>query len=444
MRNLLRAALIAWLVAPAHGAEVARPVVIEAAPRIVALPTTIAVPALGLSAIPSAPIGAFAPSLALPAGALLPQGADARLDPAMQATMSNPVPATALGLKPGYFAPAGGAAFAAQATLPTDGAVRPGALEASRRVADASKPDAAPGASASISNSVFDGLRQGPAATAVSVSARAPARGVSAPSAKTSSRDETAGLSGSALLQKLHEISGRGYHANDYDTAHKYLFKTADHVMVGGKTGIVDAYSGIFEPGTSENGGDYAEHGDQNHDGYEDKQGMNVEHVWPQSFFDKRLPMRSDLHHLMATFIHPNGVRGNLPFGEVRGRGDYSNDAGAKRGQGVFEPPDAAKGRVARALLYFYTRYYDRNISNGAFGDSFWNSKLEMILRWNKQFPPTAWERSRNDLVEKFQGNRNPFVDDPSLADRIGLDGLRRTAAVPHLERARIVKRLGH
>lgn len=34
--------------------------------------------------------------------------------------------------------------------------------------------------------------------------------------------------------------------------------------------------------------------------------------------------------------------------------------------------------------------------------------------------PPDANERRRNDLIEQFQGNRNPFIDDPSLADKIG------------------------
>lgn len=232
-------------------------------------------------------------------------------------------------------------------------------------------------------------------------------------------------LSGAALLADLHDRSGKGYRAHEYDEAKSFLFSSADQRVVDGKAGVTDAYSGIFVPGKAGDGGRYPEGGDRNHDGWVDE-GMNVEHIWPQSFFDKRLPMRSDLHHLMATFIHPNGVRGNLPFGVVRGKGDYANDAGAKRGQGVFEPPDAVKGRVARSVLYFYARYYDRNISNGAFGDAFWNSKLDMLLDWNRRFPPDAWEKQRNSIVESFQGNRNPFIDDYTLADRVGVDGFLR------------------
>ena len=234
--------------------------------------------------------------------------------------------------------------------------------------------------------------------------------------------------SGAQLLAAFHESTGQGFRQHEYGEASKYMFSTADNVERGGRRGVVDAYSGVFVPGTSADGSDYRESGDQNNDHFVDSQGMNVEHTWPQSFFAKRLPMKSDLHHLMATFIHPNGMRGSMPFGVVQGQGEYHNDGGAKAGQGVFEPPDASKGRVARALLYFYTRYYDTNISNGGFSAAFWNEKLELFLSWNRAFPPGPDEKRRNDLVEKFQGNRNPFIDDPALADRIGAAAFRKAS----------------
>ena len=235
-------------------------------------------------------------------------------------------------------------------------------------------------------------------------------------------------VAGSALLQSLHDSIGANYHAHTYGEAEAFLYSQADNVVRNGERGIVDAYSGVFVRGTSQHGADYKETGDQNGDGYSDQGGMNVEHTWPQSFFSKQLPMKSDAHHLLATFMHPNGIRSNLPFGVVRGPGEYSNKGGAKMGQGVFEPPDATKGRVARAVLYFYTRYCDRNIYNGAFDQAFWNDKIEMFLSWNRQFPPTQDELRRNDLVEQFQGNRNPYVDDPSLADRVGAQAFQRVS----------------
>ena len=61
---------------------------------------------------------------------------------------------------------------------------------------------------------------------------------------------------------------------------------------------------------------------------------MNVEHVFPQTYFDRALPMRSDLHHLMATFEHPNEMRGRLPFGPVPPAGlpGWAETEAARRG----------------------------------------------------------------------------------------------------------------
>ncbi len=234
----------------------------------------------------------------------------------------------------------------------------------------------------------------------------------------------TEGLAGKELLDALRSISGRGHKERPYKDASGYMFSKADGVVINGVRGIIDAYSGIFVPGTSKEGEDYPEPGDSNNDGFPDKAGMNVEHTWPQSLFNKALPMRSDLHHLMATFMHPNSVRGNLPFGIVTGRPDYENKAGAKRGNGVFEPPDAVKGRVARGLLYFYSRYKDSRMF-GRTSVVFWNQQIALLMEWNRRFPPDAFEARRNDLVESWQGNRNPFIDDHLLADRVGADAFR-------------------
>lgn len=245
-----------------------------------------------------------------------------------------------------------------------------------------------------------------------------------APKATPKAVPGTEGLSGKNLLDALSAVAARNAKTHEYKEASRFIFSKADQVVINGVKGVVDAYSGIFVPGTSENGGDYSETGDPNGDGFPDKAGMNIEHTWPQSLFGKALPMRSDVHHLMATFMHPNSVRGAMPFGEVKGQADYENKAGAKRGGGVFEPPDAVKGRVARGLLYYYSRYKDSR-QFGRTSTVFWNQQIELMMKWNRQFPPDAFEARRNDLVEQWQGNRNPFIDDYTLADRVGAEAFR-------------------
>jgi deoxyribonuclease-1 len=244
------------------------------------------------------------------------------------------------------------------------------------------------------------------------------------PLAATKAVPGTEGLKGQALLDALSGFAAQGHQGKTYKETSGYMFSTADQVVINGVKGVVDAYSGIFVPGTSKSGGDYPEPGDANGDGFPDKAGMNVEHTWPQSLFQQALPQRSDIHHLMATFMHPNSVRGSLPFGVVTGTPDYENKAGAKRGNGVFEPPDAVKGRVARGLLYFYARHKDSRMF-GRTSVVFWNQQIDILMKWNRDFPPSAFEARHNDLAQAWQGNRNPFIDDYLLADRIGADAFR-------------------
>ena len=45
---------------------------------------------------------------------------------------------------------------------------------------------------------------------------------------------------------------------------------------------------------------------------------------------------------------------------------------------------------------------------------------LENLLRkWHFEDPPDEWEEKRNDLIELIQGNRNPFIDQPDLVERV-------------------------
>jgi hypothetical protein len=230
-----------------------------------------------------------------------------------------------------------------------------------------------------------------------------------------------AGLAGEALFSYLHSNTAPVLPGTpiDYLKAKKYMFSVADNSGCGGGPGVTCLYSQVCAKGATEHGEDYKETGDLNRDGFIDTDGMNAEHSWPQSFFNKALPMVADLHHIFPTFIKPNNTRGSAPYGIVS-KPDYVTASGTKFDGEVFEPADAAKGDIARALLYFVMRYYDKDIRQGVNYKDFWTSRVPMFLAWNRQDPPDAAEKRRNDLIEKFQGNRNPFVDDPALADRIG------------------------
>jgi len=140
---------------------------------------------------------------------------------------------------------------------------------------------------------------------------------------------------------------------------------------------------------------------------------MNTEHTWPQSK-GATGAAKSDLHHLFVTDSKANSSRSSFPFGEVVDGVKWSHPSGAKlgrdaSGQMVFEPPDEHKGNVARALFYFSAVY---NKPIGA-------NEEAAAKAWNTLDPVDAAEIARNDAIEKYQKNRNPFIDDPTLANDI-------------------------
>jgi len=227
-------------------------------------------------------------------------------------------------------------------------------------------------------------------------------------------------LTGEELFQYLHKITEpkRIDPTSEYTSAKSYLYSVAENITYNGKRGLLPVYSRIFIRGTSGNGNDYREPGDANGDGYSNDF-INAEHLWPQSFFNRQYPMRADMHHLYPSLSIPNNKRANFSFAEVH-YAEYSTTCGSKMTYGKFEPCAPSKGNVARGLFYFMVRYYDRNIRNMRDYNDFWISKVPLLLKWNREDPPDKYEMKRNNAIEDYQGNRNPFTDDPTLADRIG------------------------
>jgi hypothetical protein len=152
---------------------------------------------------------------------------------------------------------------------------------------------------------------------------------------------------------------------------------------------------------------------------------LNCEHTIPQSFFGSNEPMRSDLYHLFPTFDQWNSIRSNYPFTDIADTSTQdwmigttlthtipvSNiDAYSEAIGSAFEPREDHKGNVARAVFYFFSVYPSYNL--GQVGD------LETFLLWHQLDPVDAAEIARNDAIELYQGNRNPYVDHPDWVNR--------------------------
>ncbi len=220
----------------------------------------------------------------------------------------------------------------------------------------------------------------------------------------------TENLSEQALRSSLKTIISTGYTQLGYDRARDRMFMDIDNKKVNGEGAAVNTlecvYTGRLTTGFASR---QAAQGDN----------FNTEHTMPQSTFGEDEPMKSDLHHLFPTDNSANSTRGNHPFDTV-GRPTTNLPGGSKYGQNQFEPRDVHKGKAARALMYYATRYQDEGT---------YITNQEAILReWHRTYPPTQQEVKRNDLVQPFQRNRNPYSDHPELLERITKIGVATAA----------------
>lgn len=160
--------------------------------------------------------------------------------------------------------------------------------------------------------------------------------------------------------------------------------------------------------------------------------GLNTEHTYPQAKGASQEPARADMHHLFPTRVDVNQVRDNFPFAEipdnVTERWFYLNqfrntiptsniDAYSEFRDGAFEPPEAHKGDVARAMFYFYTIYRDEAM---AADPNYFAAQMQTFCNWHYLDPVDEKEWNRTWQIAHYQdGKANPFVLDCTLPKRL-------------------------
>ncbi len=165
------------------------------------------------------------------------------------------------------------------------------------------------------------------------------------------------------------------------------------------------------------------------------------EHVWPKSrgFKKQSQDGYTDLHHLRPADRNINGSHNNYgydiggnPVMDKHGDGtEVDSTAKLDTQNDSFEPPDRAKGQVARMIFYMAVRYQPgddqspENMPDLVLEDKNerlkepWIGDLCTLLDWHYKFGPDDFERRRNDRVMQIQGNRNPFIDEPGWVNLI-------------------------
>jgi hypothetical protein len=117
----------------------------------------------------------------------------------------------------------------------------------------------------------------------------------------------------------------------------------------------------------------------------------------------------SDAHHIRAVDGQENSSRNNKDFG----LGDYNGPSGST--------VNSWKGDVARSLFYMAVRYNGLSLVNGNPADATIGQlgDLATLLQWNQLDPADDFEMNRNNYIYTWQKNRNPFIDNPNLANYI-------------------------
>jgi len=163
--------------------------------------------------------------------------------------------------------------------------------------------------------------------------------------------------------------------------------------------------------------------------------GWEREHVWSQSHgkFGREKGPGSDVHHLRPIEGEFNGFSGksNKDFDDNGEEFLFNDDpSGCLVTDSTWAPIKKFRGDVARMMFYMDVRYEGEDgypnlelvddYTMNKYKDKPVYGKLATLLEWHQEDPVDDWERRRNDIIyEKYQANRNPFIDHPEFVLRI-------------------------
>ena len=251
------------------------------------------------------------------------------------------------------------------------------------------------------------------------------------------------GKSDKALFDAVQTVTKTGYSSLGYDG----LWTAYQHTDLRDNGKVWDMYSDCSWTYKSDQCGSYSSECDC----------YNREHSIPKSWYgDTKSGPGCDIFHLVPTDGKVNGMRSNYAFGEVSSA-TYTYD-GAKLGSAksitiingntiagnegtsiscsaskVFEPRDEYKGDFARGYFGAMIRWangdhqaftdgdggkiFSSSYTTGAFGLTKYG--VALLMKWHRQDPVSQKEIDRNNGIQQTQGNRNPFIDYPYLAEYI-------------------------
>ena len=232
--------------------------------------------------------------------------------------------------------------------------------------------------------------------------------------------DGATGLSGEDLKTALHSIvmnhTRYPYTATGTDTW--YILKAADEDP-NNSDNVILLYTGRSQAKTYNSGENPTYDGNR----------WNREHVWAKShgFPAESDTAYTDCHHLRAADESVNTDRSNRDF-DVGGL-QHDEATSCFYDADSWEPRDAIKGDIARAIFYMVVRYdpglhsdlspYDLELVDYTPTEGPLFGKESTLLAWHYADPVDDAERARNEVIFSYQHNRNPFIDHPEYVGAI-------------------------
>ena len=271
------------------------------------------------------------------------------------------------------------------------------------------------------------------------------------------------GTSGKDLMDAIQLVAKIGYRTDDF--RYDSIWLAFQHTDMRPDNYIWEIYSDcVFE---------YEKDRTSNTTQTGECKGYNREHAMCQSWFgttslagkemssSKKNSPGSDIFHIYPASYGMNSRRGNRPYGEVLTAANVSGngtkygtpksisvsntvagafvEASTSMSTNVLEPADEYKGDIARSYFGTMVKWAGEWAFNKAEeGRVIFDATIDadthyapennygltpygvaLLLKWHRQDPVSLKEVDRNNGIQKTQGNRNPFIDYPYLAEYI-------------------------
>ncbi|OIN99302.1 MAG: endonuclease I [Desulfovibrionaceae bacterium CG1_02_65_16] len=115
---------------------------------------------------------------------------------------------------------------------------------------------------------------------------------------------------------------------------------------------------------------------------------------------DYRL-MQADMYNLYPAVGAVNAMRENYTYAMLPGAPSTFGSCAMKIAGGKAEPPEHARGTIARSTKYMAWAYPRFRISR---------QQEQLMDAWDSMYPVDGWECARASRIEAIQGNENPMV----------------------------------